>query len=111
MFQIIDCLSAWITRYLVKRVIQISIIRGVFKKWGEILLREGGKVLTTPDDVVTEYLGYWTDNGAYYYYNTVQGMNYENTIVEISEYFKQQNIPVKYINYDSWWYQKGKLPR
>jgi len=34
-------------------------------------------------NVVTSYLGYWTDNGAYYYYKTEKGMNYEETLIAI----------------------------
>ena len=31
------------------------------------------------------YLGYYTDAGAYYYYNTEPGMNYEARVGEILE--------------------------
>lgn len=79
----------------------------MFAKWGRVLLKEGGKEPASKSGLVTDYLGYWTDNGAYYYYNTLPELNYENTMIEMSNYFKYHNIPVRYINYDSWWYLKG----
>jgi len=57
-------------------------------------------------NVCTSYLGFWTDNGAYYYYKTERGMNYEETLVLIKDYFEEHNIPIQYFNFDSWWYQK-----
>ena len=58
-------------------------------------------------DVTLRYIGYTTDNGAYYYYNTVFGLNYEDTIIKIKEYADSVKIPYKYILLDSWWYFKG----
>ena len=52
-------------------------------------------------------LGYWTANGAFYYYNTIQGLNYEDTLIELANYFKAQDIPIRYMDIDSWWYFKG----
>jgi len=47
-------------------------------------MKNGGK---DPDlwkeDFSLRFLGYTTDNGAYYYYNTEPGMNYEETILSI----------------------------
>ncbi|MEJ2279062.1 MAG: hypothetical protein P8Y70_15145 [Candidatus Lokiarchaeota archaeon] len=57
-------------------------------------------------NICTSYLGYWTDNGAYYYYKTEKGLNYEETLVGIKNYFEKHDIPIKYYNFDSWWYQK-----
>ncbi|MFX1326968.1 MAG: hypothetical protein ACFE91_02335 [Promethearchaeota archaeon] len=57
-------------------------------------------------NVVTSYMGFWTDNGAYYYYKTEKGMNYEDTMVSIKEYFEESDIPIGYYNFDSWWYLK-----
>jgi hydroxymethylpyrimidine pyrophosphatase-like HAD family hydrolase len=56
--------------------------------------------------MVASHLGFWTDNGAYYYYKTERGINYEDTLVIINEYFKNHNIPIQYFNFDSWWYLK-----
>lgn len=52
--------------------------------------------------------GYWTDNGAFYYYHTLEGKNYEETLIELTDYFKQSGsaIPVRHLEIDSWWYPK-----
>ena len=57
-------------------------------------------------DPVVANLGFWTQNGAYYYYRKEKGMNYEQTILQASQIFKKSNIPFKYFQLDSWWYQK-----
>jgi hypothetical protein len=56
------------------------------------------------NDLTVNYLGYYTDNGGYYYYNTAQGMNYETTMVNVA---RQVPLPFHYIQLDSWWYYKG----
>ncbi|CAF3069093.1 unnamed protein product [Rotaria sp. Silwood2] len=56
------------------------------------------------NDLTINYLGYYTDNGAYYYYNTQSNMTYEQTIINIKE---NLSIPIHYIQLDSWWYYKG----
>ena len=35
------------------------------------------------------YLGYWTDAGAFYYYNTIPGENYETTMLNIYDQSSQ----------------------
>jgi hypothetical protein len=57
-------------------------------------------------DPIVANLGFWTDNGAYYYYRKEKGMNYEQTILRASQIFRKSNIPFKYFQLDSWWYQK-----
>ena len=44
-------------------------------------------------------MNYWTDNGAYYYYNSD---NYEDTIKDITN----QGLPLTSVQIDSWWYYK-----
>ncbi|XP_076436393.1 uncharacterized protein LOC143275932 isoform X2 [Babylonia areolata] len=85
-----------------------------FRSWGKTLRDWFGKT----DDVVKEYqamditlthLGYWTDNGAYYYYNTEKGKNYEETLPDVMSYASEQRIPYRYLQLDSWWYPKDSL--
>jgi len=76
--------------------------------WGDVLLHHYGKQRATLDvDIPTQYLGYWTDNGAYYYYITLEGMNYEETMLAIQDHMEQIDLPVQYYQLDSWWYYKG----
>ena len=55
--------------------------------------------------MASDYLGYWMDNGAYYYYHTLPGLNYEETVLALHDNLTSR-IPIHYINYDSWWYYK-----
>jgi len=77
--------------------------------WGSQLLAVGGKSRNNSDkDLTANYIGYWTDNGAFYYYNTEPGKNYETTMVDVADYLKKENLPIAYLQLDSWWYLKGK---
>ena len=74
---------------------------------GDILLRyHNSKRKSLYANIVTSYLGYWTNNGGYYYYNTEKKMSYEDTMLAIKDYFDDHNIPISYYNFDSWWYLK-----
>ena len=54
----------------------------VLSRWGEVLRQYHRKDTEEQHtDVVTNYLGYWMDNGAYYYYNTLPNMTYQ--VVEV----------------------------
>ncbi|MFW9819930.1 MAG: hypothetical protein ACFFE5_09995, partial [Candidatus Thorarchaeota archaeon] len=77
------------------------------KRLGDILLKYyDSKRKSLYANIVTSYLGYWMDNGAYYYYKKENGMNYEDTMISLKEYFEKNRIPIKYYNFDSWWYLK-----
>ena len=43
------------------------------------------------------YLGYSTDNGAFYYYTTEAGKNYEDTMLDVATYAKTAGIPYQYV--------------
>ena len=58
------------------------------------------------DDLFTARLGYWTDNGAYYYYKTEKGMDYASTLLHAKQIFDEKGIPFRYFQLDSWWYPK-----
>nr|KAG5688829.1 hypothetical protein BaRGS_017061 [Batillaria attramentaria] len=57
-------------------------------------------------DQTINYLGYWTDGGAYYYYDTEPGKNYEQTILDVKTYADSLSLPYRYVQYDSWFYAK-----
>ncbi|CAF1132035.1 unnamed protein product, partial [Didymodactylos carnosus] len=59
------------------------------------------------NDVTINYLGYYTDNGAYYYYHTELNLNYQQTILALSKHIHEIGLPVRYFQYDSWFYYKG----
>ena len=72
-----------------------------FSKWGSALRKYHGKSVDgIQRDVARKYLGYWTDNGAYYYYNTIPDNDYENTLMTLKKTFEEEEekkLPVQYI--------------
>jgi hypothetical protein len=60
-------------------------------------------------DVALSHLGYSTDNGAYYYYNTALNgtHNYDQTLTELHKYTEKAGIRYKYVLLDSWWYYRA----
>jgi hypothetical protein len=82
--------------------------RGVnegLREWGQTMQKAYNRTNQHRlNDLTINYLGYYTDNGGYYYYNTEQGMNYETTMINVAH---QIPLPFHYIQLDSWWYFKG----
>ena len=79
-----------------------------YATWGHALVTLGGK--TPPaNDASTELnqLGYWTDNGAAYYYNTNSPLGIQNTLFAIKNEFAGKGVPLSYVQVDSWWYEKA----
>lgn len=60
-------------------------------------------------DPSINYLGYYTDNGACYYYDTGVYDNYEDTIIAVKKSSIDNSIPYRYLQLDSWWYYKGMV--
>ncbi len=81
--------------------------------WGGALESMGGKTPVANDaDVVLNRFGYWTDNGADYYYKFDPALGYEGTLLAMRDQFNQLGVPLGYLQLDSWWYpkQKGNNP-
>ena len=80
-------------------------INGGIKEWGQTMQRAYNRTNQHRlNNLTINYLGYYTDNGAYYYYNTEKGLNYEETMVNVHRHIP---LPFHYIQLDSWWYYKG----
>ncbi|NDZ79175.1 carbohydrate-binding protein [Streptomyces sp. SID10853] len=78
------------------------------RAWGSALTRLAGKRLPTNDTgPVLNTLGYWTDNGADYYYTYEQSKGYTGTLLAVRDEWASQRIPMGYMQLDSWWYPKG----
>jgi hypothetical protein len=83
-------------------------INRAYDTWGKALLAFTGKKPVPSDATpVLARFGIWNDNGAYYFYRTESGKNYETTLKDEKAYYEQGGIPVAYIQLDSWWYLKG----
>ena len=44
--------------------------------------------------ITLKYLGYWTDNGAYYRYHTQPNTDYAQTMLDIARYIGNISLPV-----------------
>lgn len=58
-------------------------------------------------DIATSHIGYWTNNGGYYYYNPIKGKKLSETLIEVGKHVKEIGLPIQYYNIDSWWYLKS----
>src|SRR6185437_15665724 len=85
-------------------------ISHVFADWGAALnLIQGRSRPSNEADRSLQYLGYWTDAGAHYYYNFDPQLGYATTLLQEIQHLHSSGIPVKYLQLDSWWYQKDNL--
>ncbi len=83
-------------------------INKIIEDWGVLFRARHGTSIRDPySSPITSYLGYNTDNGAYYYYNTEKGMNYEDTMIALRKHHKDIGLPMGYYQLDSWWYPKS----
>jgi hypothetical protein len=76
--------------------------------WGQLLTTLQGKVRPANDaGPILNQLGYWTDNGATYYYTTQGSLSYPDTLAAVKAGFDQLGIHLGYMQLDSWFYPKG----
>lgn len=84
-------------------------IRATLDEWGHALqVLNGKKPVSDEADTVLSQLGYWTDNGAAYYYKFVPRLGYEGTLLAVRDAYKKLGVPIGYLQLDSWWYPKEK---
>jgi hypothetical protein len=83
-------------------------INRAFDTWGQALTALGGKTRPANDaDVSLNKIGYWTDNGATYYYHMADSMTYEQTLEAVKAGFDRAGIQLGSMQLDSWFYPKG----
>jgi hypothetical protein len=83
-------------------------INNAFETWGKILAGLSGKTKPANDaDTSLNLLGYWTDNGATYYYHTEGSLSYMDTLAGVKADFDSHGIGLGYMQLDSWFYPKG----
>ena len=82
----------------------------VYDDWGAALNTIQGRSRPSNEaDDSLRYLGYWTDGGAYYYRNFDPQLGYDGTLLAEIKHLHSSGIPVRYLQLDSWWYQKGNV--
>lgn len=75
------------------------------REWGQTMQKAFNRTdQFRRSDLSNNYLGYYTDNGAYYYYHTEDGKDYEQTMLDS---IQNISLPFRYLQIDSWWYYKG----
>eukprot|EP00664_Eupelagonemidae_sp_cell27_P001178 gene1178-3736_t len=84
----------------------IALDRGVAAAhmlWGEVMLALGGKHRVRADatDVISS-LGYSTTG--FYFYDTLPGRSYQDTVLAVREYAERVGLPYKHYLLDSFWY-------
>lgn len=83
-------------------------INRTFETWGAALTGLSGKQRPANDaSIELNKLGYWTDNGATYYYSYSAPLGYEGTLLAVRDEFAGKGVPLAYLQLDSWWYRKG----
>ncbi len=85
-------------------------VNGAMELLGKKLMSRSGKKPADPrGSTAVGTLGYWTDNGAYYYYRAEPGKNYETALLEMKDYLDSEGIRVGYFQLDSWWYHRAEV--
>ncbi len=83
-------------------------IERTLNSWGHALDRRYNRPrIGNEGNVVLRNFGYWTDNGAYYYYNYVPKLGYAGTLEAVARQFNRHKVPLAYMELDSWWYRKS----
>ncbi len=83
-------------------------INRAWDTWGQALMDLHQKKRPSNDaDVGLKYLGYWTDNGATYYYHYDTSRGYNETLLALKKRYDEEHIPIRSMQLDSWWYGKG----
>lgn len=84
-------------------------INRAFDDWGHALTDLNGKTRPANDaDPALKSLGYWTDNGAGYYYDFEASLGYTGTLLAMKDQFAKAGVALGYMQLDSWWYPKGE---
>ncbi|HVU34824.1 MAG TPA: hypothetical protein VHE61_15430 [Opitutaceae bacterium] len=82
-------------------------INATWDAWGRALQELVHRKAPANDaDAGLRYLGYWTDNGADYYYNYDPRLGYAGTLEALVTRYRREGIPIRYLQLDSWWYEK-----
>ena len=82
-------------------------LQATIEAWGDLLLADRGRArVDRYADAGLSRLGYWTDNGAAYYYRTEGDLNEADTLLAVKADAAARGIPLGYMQLDSWWYFK-----
>lgn len=100
-----DSIPAGFTLEVIMREDVEGIVRNVMN-WGAAVQQYHGSSSKIADPSI-DYLSYWTDNGASLYYNPLPYTNFQDALIHVYNHTKENNIPIRSLQLDSWWYYKG----
>ena len=82
-------------------------VNATWDSWGSALTGLQGTQRPGNDaDIGLRYLGYWTDHGGEYYYDYDRKLGYAGTLEALVQRYREEAIPIRYLQLDSWWYYK-----
>jgi hypothetical protein len=83
-------------------------IRRTVAAWGDAfrVLHHRPAVSEEATPILRDF-GYWTDNGASYFYNYDPKYGYAGTLLKMASEFRRDHIHLGYMELDSWWYEKS----
>jgi hypothetical protein len=82
-------------------------VSDAWRTWGGAMRKLFAHQIPKPDsDPLLKSFGYWTDNGADYYYNYDLDKGYAGTLLAVRDQYRAEGIPLGYVQLDSWWYPK-----
>eukprot|EP01006_Ploeotia_vitrea_P018851 TRINITY_DN50659_c0_g1_i1.p1 TRINITY_DN50659_c0_g1~~TRINITY_DN50659_c0_g1_i1.p1 ORF type:complete len:806 (+),score=86.19 TRINITY_DN50659_c0_g1_i1:53-2470(+) len=83
-------------------------VHAAMLSYGDVLLKQSGKkrMYPTPPDFALNHLGYWADNGAYYYRHKGPFPTFEPLFKAIKADAEQRQVPLRYFQWDDWWMYK-----
>jgi hypothetical protein len=82
-------------------------VNATWDTWGNALTELQGTQRPGNDaDIGLRYLGYWTDHGGEYYYDYDRKLGYAGTLEALVQRYRDEGIPIRYLQLDSWWYYK-----
>jgi hypothetical protein len=72
-------------------------------KWGDLLLERSGKARSDGhESTLVKKLGFWNCYGSYY--AELFRQTNEETLLQLARYYKEADIPVRYIGLDLWYH-------
>ncbi len=83
-------------------------IRRTIAAWGDAFRTMHHRPATSQEATpILRDFGYWTDNGASYFYNYDKKYGYTGTLLKMASEYAEDHIHLGYMELDSWWYQKS----
>ncbi len=83
-------------------------IGSTIRRWGTAYRQMNHRPATSEEfSPILRNFGYWTDNGAAYFYNYDLKLGYCGTLLKIASEFRHAHIHLGYMELDSWWYRKS----